>query len=66
MNAFVKEICDTADVQKSRFYHYFSSKQSLMLAVLDEHFLGFKEQILTRSFRSDDASGEYSFIIRKV
>ncbi len=32
----VSEICDHAGVQKGSFYHFFSSKQDLALAVIDE------------------------------
>ncbi|MEN8175000.1 MAG: TetR/AcrR family transcriptional regulator [Pseudomonadota bacterium] len=32
----VKEICDSAQVQKGSFYHYFPSKRDLALAVIDD------------------------------
>jgi TetR/AcrR family transcriptional repressor of nem operon len=32
----VSEICEHADVQKGSFYHFFSSKRDLALAVIDE------------------------------
>ncbi|MGV6815946.1 MAG: TetR/AcrR family transcriptional regulator [Thiotrichales bacterium] len=49
----VKEICDAARVQKGSFYHFFPSKQALALAVLDEYFVEFKEDIFSRSFLPD-------------
>jgi TetR/AcrR family transcriptional repressor of nem operon len=32
----IKEICDTALIQKGSFYHFFPSKRDLVLAVIDE------------------------------
>jgi TetR/AcrR family transcriptional regulator, transcriptional repressor for nem operon len=32
----VKEICDKANIQKGSFYHFFSSKQDLAVAVIEE------------------------------
>jgi len=32
----IKEICDLAKVQKGSFYHFFSSKQDLAMAVIDD------------------------------
>lgn len=32
----VKEICDKANIQKGSFYHFFSSKQDLAIAVIEE------------------------------
>ena len=32
----VSEICEHAEVQKGSFYHFFSSKRELALAVIDE------------------------------
>lgn len=32
----IKEICDLSKVQKGSFYHFFSSKQELALAVIDD------------------------------
>jgi TetR/AcrR family transcriptional repressor of nem operon len=52
-NVGVKEICDVAGVQKGSFYHFFPSKQELVLAVLDEFFLISKEEIFARSFRPE-------------
>lgn len=46
----VKEICDTAGVQKGSFYHFFPSKQELTLALLEEYFTELKDNIFTRSF----------------
>jgi TetR/AcrR family transcriptional repressor of nem operon len=33
----VNEICDTAQVQKGSFYHFFPSKSDLAIAVIDHH-----------------------------
>jgi TetR/AcrR family transcriptional repressor of nem operon len=47
----VSEICEHAGVQKGSFYHFFSSKQDLALAVIDEkwakHGTGEMASILT-------------------
>ena len=32
----IKEICDSAKIQKGSFYHFFPSKRDLVLAVIDE------------------------------
>lgn len=32
----IKEICDKAEIQKGSFYHFFSSKRDLVLAVIEE------------------------------
>jgi TetR/AcrR family transcriptional repressor of nem operon len=34
----VSEICAVADVRKGSFYHFFSSKQDLAVAVIDRHW----------------------------
>ena len=34
----MSEICDVADVRKGSFYHFFSSKQELAVAVIDRHW----------------------------
>lgn len=34
----VNEICEVADVRKGSFYHFFSSKQELAVAVIDRHW----------------------------
>ncbi len=49
----VKEICDMAGVQKGSFYHFFPSKQELVLAVLDEFYLILRQEIFARSFRPE-------------
>jgi TetR/AcrR family transcriptional repressor of nem operon len=51
----VAEICEQAGVQKGSFYHFFPSKRDLTLAVLDAHYLTFKEQMVDRAFASDVA-----------
>ena len=49
----VAEICARAGVQKGSFYYFFASKRDLILAVLDAHYLGFKEHFLDRAFAAD-------------
>lgn len=49
----VAEICEQAGVQKGSFYHFFPSKRDLTLAVLDAHYLTFKEQMVDRAFADD-------------
>ena len=49
----VAEICETAGVQKGRFYHFFPSKRDLTLAVLDAHYVTLKEQLVDRAFAPD-------------
>ena len=49
----VAEICEQAGVQKGSFYHFFPSKRDLTLAVLDAHYLTFKEQMVDRAFVDD-------------
>ncbi len=51
----VAEICAHAGVQKGSFYHFFPSKRDLTLAVLDVHYLNFKEHMLDRAFTDDIA-----------
>ena len=49
----VKEICDVAGVQKGSFYHFFSSKQELTIAVLDTFAANFKANVLDKALRPD-------------
>jgi TetR/AcrR family transcriptional regulator, transcriptional repressor for nem operon len=42
----VSEICDVADVRKGSFYHHFSSKQDLAVAVIDRHWAEAYETVL--------------------
>jgi len=51
----VAEICESAGVQKGSFYHFFPSKRDLTLAVLDAHYVSFKEHLLDRAFATDVA-----------
>lgn len=46
----VAAICQKAEVQKGSFYHFFSSKQDLTLAVIDRYFADFKDQIFDQAF----------------
>lgn len=49
----VAEICEQAGVQKGSFYHFFPSKRDLTLAVLDAHYVSFKEQLFEQAFAAD-------------
>lgn len=42
----VSEICDVADVRKGSFYHFFSSKQELAVAVIDRRWSDDFERIV--------------------
>ena len=42
----VNEICDVADVRKGSFYHFFSSKQELAVAVIDRHWRNAYEMVV--------------------
>ena len=42
----VNEICDVADVRKGSFYHFFSSKQELAVAVIDRHWRDATEAVV--------------------
>ena len=48
----VAAICEKAKVQKGSFYHFFSSKQELTLAVIDKNSADMKEQLIDKSFNS--------------
>lgn len=47
----VAAICEKAKVQKGSFYHFFSSKQDLTLAVIDKNSADMKEKIIDQAFR---------------
>ncbi|MFJ1749264.1 TetR/AcrR family transcriptional regulator [Streptomyces sp. NPDC088116] len=49
----VAEICKAAGVPKGSFYYFFSSKEELALAVLDEHWSSQRDS-WNRILRSDD------------
>ncbi len=49
----VAAICEKANVQKGSFYHFFSSKQELTLAVIEKNNADMKEQLIDEAFRSD-------------
>jgi TetR/AcrR family transcriptional repressor of nem operon len=46
----VDDLCAAADVAKSSFYHFFSSKQALVLAAIEEQWVWFDKTVLTPSF----------------
>src|SRR6266566_8906422 len=46
----VDELCAAASVTKSSFYHFFSSKQDLVLAAIESQWQWFEQTILTPTF----------------
>lgn len=46
----VAAICEKAQVKKGSFYHFFSSKQDLSLAVIDTYYSEYKDRILDQAF----------------
>ena len=48
----VAEICKQAGVQKGSFYHFFPSKQDLVLAILDEVFAELDTELFNRAFHA--------------
>ncbi|NOY66566.1 MAG: TetR/AcrR family transcriptional regulator, partial [Gammaproteobacteria bacterium] len=46
----VAAICEHAGVTKGSFYHYFKSKQELVLTVLEKNFFRFKDGIIKVAF----------------
>lgn len=46
----IKEICDTAHIQKGSFYHFFPSKRDLVLAVIDEFATEWAEGFVAEAF----------------
>ncbi|HEY0753154.1 MAG TPA: TetR/AcrR family transcriptional regulator [Ktedonobacteraceae bacterium] len=51
--ASVDELCAAAGVHKSSFYHFFSSKQELVLVALEDRWQQFEELALKTSFSDD-------------
>jgi len=46
----VDELCAAASVTKSSFYHFFSSKQDLVLAAIESQWQWFEQTVLTPTF----------------
>src|ERR1700745_1851084 len=46
----VDELCAAAGVNKSSFYHFFCSKQELILAAIDSQWLWFEQVVLIPTF----------------
>jgi len=51
----VAAICEKADVKKGSFYHFYKSKQELAIAVFEEKFCEYKENILDTTFTGKQA-----------
>lgn len=49
----VAEICRLAKVNKGSFFHFFPSKEALLLAVIDHHAGCIRERLMTGAFRPD-------------
>lgn len=48
----VAAICEKAKVQKGSFYHFFSSKQDLTLAVIDKNSSDMKAYVIDQAFQA--------------
>ncbi len=56
--ATVDELCAVSGVSKSSFYHFFSSKQDLLLVALESQWQRYKEKILIPAFSNHLAPHE--------
>lgn len=46
----IKEICDSAEIQKGSFYHFFRSKRDLALAVIDDFAADWADGFVAEAF----------------
>jgi TetR/AcrR family transcriptional repressor of nem operon len=49
----IKEICDNANIQKGSFYHFFPSKQDLVLTVIEEFAADWADGFVAEAFDPD-------------
>ncbi len=49
----VAEICDCAEVKKGSFYHFFSSKEALLMEILAQAWEHYRECLLNAAFEPD-------------
>lgn len=49
----VQELCEQAGVKKGSFYHFFPSKQDLMLTALEQQWEQARDDMLERAFAKD-------------
>lgn len=57
----VAELCRTADVQKGSFYHFFDSKRSLALEMLDRAWARTRDELYGAAFGSPERSALDAF-----
>jgi TetR/AcrR family transcriptional repressor of nem operon len=54
----VDELCVAAGVTRSSFYHFFSSKQELLLAAIESQWQWFEQTVLAPTFLADSPAQE--------
>lgn len=59
----VKALCESADVQKGSFYHFFSSKEDLTLTAVNRSWQLFREEVIEPVLAETQDASE---IVRKI